>query len=169
MSDLWITTRGGDKGMTSLCDGSRVPKDDPRVKLYGTVDECQAHIGMARALCQVPEIAQRLKAIEQDLYKLMAALALCKDSAVPDVASLETYVQEARQVCQDRFAFVLPGDSAANAAFHVARTVARRAERLALGLLRQGQIDERAFVYMNRLSDVLFALSLWHDALVSKG
>ncbi len=161
MSDLWITTKGGDKGMTSLCDGTRVAKDDSRVELYGTVDECQAHIGLARGLCDVPAIAQRLETIEKDLYRLMAHLALCPDSPAPEVATLDQMIQEARQVCRDPFAFALPGQSAVVGALHVARTVARRAERLAVGLLRQGAIQEEAYIYLNRLSDGLYALTLW--------
>lgn len=163
MSTVWITTKGGDKGMTSLGNGTRVPKDDERVELYGTIDECQACIGTARAICRVDEVREKLTAIEKDLYRLMGVLSLYDGSIPPDVALLDGIVEASRQVCGGEFAFVLPGESQTGAALHLARTVARRAERRAMPLLRRGEISQECFIYINRLSDALFALILWNN------
>ncbi len=166
MGQLIITTRGGDRGETSLCDGSRVPKDHPRVELYGTVDECQAHLGMARATCDDGDIGRRILALEEDLSRVMGSLAKCSGLPEPDPAFLEGIVEEARAVLTGPARFVRPGDSVPGAALHVARTVARRAERLAVQLYRKGELNEKEYIYLNRLSDAIYALSLRVDQLV---
>lgn len=163
MSKVWLTTKGGDRGSTSLYDGTRVAKDDPLVCLYGTWDECQAHVGMARALSQKSEVKERMKILEERLFTLMAVLAH-GNVELPDVKELEAMVDDAHAVCDSDFAFVLPGESASGAAFHVARTVARRSERMAVALLREACITEDSFIYMNRFSDCIYALMLWELA-----
>ena len=142
MSDIWITTKGGDKGETSIGSGKRIPKDHPRVETYGTLDECQAHIGMARSLCEYPEICDVLCSLEQELGRLMGHIALFPGLDCPDIGELEKIT-----------------------ALHVARTVATRAERVAVGIYRTGDLAEDAYRYINRLSDVIYALSLWYDHL----
>ena len=163
MEKPWITTRGGDKGTTSLGDGTRVPKDHPRVNLYGTLDECQAAIGLARATCCHDEIRQELFSIEEAMGAVMGYLALYPGLPEPDPASLETIVEKVRGITGETFRFVRPGDSVPGAALHMARTIARRAERLAVALHRDREIGEAPYAWINRLSDSIYALSLWTD------
>ena len=165
MGDVWITTKGGDKGETSIGNGERIPKDHPRVETYGTLDECQAHVGMARSLCEYPEICERLCSLEQELGKLMGYIALYPGMSCPDIRMLEEFTEKVAEVTGKTFRFVRPGDSTPGASLHVARTVARRAERAAVALFRTGELAEDAYRYINRLSDVIYALSLWYDHL----
>lgn len=167
MSDdsVWVTTRGGDKGLTSLGNGKRVAKDHPRVELYGTLDECQASLGMARATSCHDEIRGQLLEIENELGTVMGFLALFPGIPEPDPASLEEVVERARKAVDAEFRFVRPGDSVPGAALHMARTVARRAERTAVKLYREDDLSDKAFAYINRLSDAIFAVSLWSDRL----
>jgi len=158
-----ITTKGGDSGFTSLGNGERVPKDHPRVNLYGTLDECQAAVGMARATCCTPMIGERLLTIEREMGGVMGYLALFPGIPAPDTAGLESIVEEVGRITGHTFRFVTPGDTLPGAALHMARTVARRAERLAAGLHREGELDEKALAWINRLSDAIYALSLWTD------
>lgn len=163
MDETWITTRGGDKGTTSLGNGERVPKDHPRVEAYGTLDECQAHLGMARATCCDETIRKELLDLEAALGPVMGYLALYPGLPEPDPASLDGIVARAREVVGTTFRFVRPGDSVPGAALHQARTVARRAERAAVKLYREGSLGEQAYAYVNRLSDAIYALALWTD------
>lgn len=165
MGDVWITTKGGDSGETSLGDGRRIPKDHPRVEVYGTLDECQAHIGMARSLCEYPEVSAELCLLEQELGILMGSIALYPGLTCPNIGTIERIIGTVADVTGKHFRFVRPGDSTTGAALHVARTVARRAERTAVSLFRTGDLAGDAFQYINRLSDVLYALALWHDHL----
>ena len=165
MHDVWITTKGGDKGETSLGDGTRVPKDHLRVEVYGTLDECQAHVGMARSLCRYREICEELCLVEQELGALMGCIALYPGLACPDIGKLERITEKVATVTNRNFRFVRPGDSTTGAVLHVARTVARRAERAAAPLYRTGELAGDAYRYVNRLSDVLYAISLWYDHL----
>ncbi|GAB6280774.1 MAG: cob(I)yrinic acid a,c-diamide adenosyltransferase [Thermovirga sp.] len=163
MTKPWITTKGGDKGTTSLGDGTRVPKDHPRVNLYGTLDECQAAVGLARAYCCTEGIREDLLKIEDEMGAVMGYLALFPGLPEPDPASLENIVEKVRGIIGETFRFVRPGDSLAGAALHLARTIARRAERLAVALHRDGEIGDAPYAWINRLSDTIYALSLWTD------
>ncbi len=165
MSKVWLTTRGGDKGETALCSGERVPKDSPRVETYGTLDECQAALGLARALCCSEELRQEILRIEDHLSLVMGYFAECPGMDEPDPAFLDEVVEKVRGIVGETFAFVRPGDSASGAALHLARTVARRAERAAVKLYRMNQLSERSYAYINRLSDAIYALSLWTDRI----
>lgn len=156
---VWLTTKGGDKGKTDLYDGTRVDKDDRLVDLYGTVDEAQAALGLARSLCSDEEVKTQAQTLERRLYDLMAVMARSA-TPLPPVEELETFQEEARQAVGERFAFRLPGSSTVEAAFHLARTIVRRAERLAVSLAREGTLPEGCLVYLNRLSDCLYALML---------
>lgn len=155
---VWLTTKKGDGGQTELYDRTLLAKDDPLVELYGTVDEAQAALGMARALSD-GAVAERAKALESRLFELMAHLAHA-DTPVPPVAELEEWQNEARQAVGERFSFRLPGDSKAEAAWHLARTIIRRAERRAVSLAREGRVSSQALRYLNRLSDCFYALML---------
>ncbi len=163
MDNAWLTTKGGDKGMTSLGNNERVPKDHPRVETYGTLDECQAHLGMARATACSEEIRKELFDLEANLGLVMGYLALYPGLPEPDPSSLEGIIARAGEVVGKTFHFVRPGDSVPGAALHQARTVARRAERAAVKLFREGQLTDQAYAYINRLSDAIYALALWTD------
>jgi cob(I)alamin adenosyltransferase len=161
--EVWITTRGGDKGTTSLGDGTRVDKDHPRVELYGTIDECQAALGLARATACSAELSQAILELETDLYGVMGYLALYPGQKKPEAEKLDAIVSRVKTIVGTRFQFVRPGDSTSGAALHMARTIARRAERTAVGLFREKALDDGSYTYINRLSDAIYALSLWTD------
>ena len=174
-----IYTRGGDKGRTSLGDGRRVAKHDPRVEAYGTVDEANAAVGLARLHAE-GEAEAMLARIQNDLFDLGADLcrpeeeesdrkgpekkANAKKAASlriveAQVARLEREIDEMNAALQPLESFVLPGGSAAAAYLHLARTVARRAERLMTALAAESAVNPIAIKYINRLSDHLFVLA----------
>ena len=149
-----IYTRTGDAGETSLGDGSRVSKLDPRVRAFGAVDELNAFIGLALCTSDLPrDVRSVLERVQNELFDLGA------DLAVP----LERLVHQLEQDC-DRLnsllepltSFVLPGGSEGAARLHVARAVCRRAEREALAASQETALNPQALVYLNRLSDLLF-------------
>jgi len=162
-----IYTRGGDKGETSLADGSRVPKHDLRVATYGTVDEANATIGLARQHTQ-GEADAMLARVQNDLFDLGADLSTPEDGrrgpgALRIVAAQIERLEREIDAMNERLAplnsFVLPGGSAAAAWLHLARTVTRRAERLASELAGDVPVNPAALQYINRLSDHLFVLA----------
>lgn len=165
-----IYTRGGDKGETSLGDGARRAKDDIRVAAYGTVDEANAAIGVAR-LHLTGADAEMLGRIQDDMFDLGADLCVPQDDGEDVTGGLALRIT-ARQVerlereidaMNARLAplesFVLPGGGAAAAHLHLARTVVRRAERLMVRLARAEAVNPEAIKYVNRLSDHLFVLA----------
>ncbi len=169
-----IYTRTGDDGTTGLGDGARVPKHDLRVESYGTVDEANACIGMARLHCaDLPAVDTMLSRIQNDLFDLGADLCT-PDSGEPlpyeplrilpaQVERLEREIDELNADLAPLKSFVLPGGSAAAAHLHLARTVTRRAERLmtALAANPAERVGAPALQYVNRLSDFLFVASRW--------
>ncbi|MFO1038232.1 MAG: cob(I)yrinic acid a,c-diamide adenosyltransferase [Geminicoccaceae bacterium] len=164
-----IYTRGGDEGRTSLGDGTRVAKHTSRVSAYGTVDEANAAVGIAR-LETTGEADAMLARIQNDLFDLGADL--CRPGTDFDsptalrihdrqVERLEREIDAMNVELQPLNSFVLPGGSRAAAHLHVARTVARRAERLVTELAEAEAVNPAAIRYLNRLSDHLFVLSRW--------
>jgi cob(I)alamin adenosyltransferase len=162
-----IYTRGGDAGETSLGDGARVPKYDPRVAAFGTVDEANAAIGVAR-LHTSGEADAMLGRIQNDLFDLGADLCTPEEEnpAYPplritdgQVERLEREIDAMNEALAPLNSFILPGGSAAAAYLHVARTVTRRAERLMVELAGRERVNPAALRYANRLSDHLFVLS----------
>mgnify|MGYP005646639939 FL=1 len=162
-----IYTRGGDGGQTSLSDGSRVAKDDGRVAAYGDVDELNAVIGLARQHAE-GQMDEMLARIQHDLFDLGADLAtpIVADPKYPplrivdaQVDRLEQEIDQLGEALATLNSFVLPGGSALAAHLHMARTVARRAEREATTLAREADINPAALRYLNRLSDHMFQLS----------
>jgi cob(I)alamin adenosyltransferase len=162
-----IYTRGGDAGETSLGDGSRVPKQDLRVAAFGTVDEANAAIGLAR-LHSEGEIDATLARIQNDLFDLGADLCTPETGGkgaqalrvLPSqVARLEQEIDRLNAELKPLDSFVLPGGSPAAAHLHLARTIVRRAERLVAELAGQQKLNPEALKYLNRLSDHLFVLS----------
>ncbi|HSG94306.1 MAG TPA: cob(I)yrinic acid a,c-diamide adenosyltransferase [Afifellaceae bacterium] len=170
-----IYTRTGDDGTTALGSGERRPKFDPRVEAYGTVDEANAAIGVARTHLADgdAQLDSMLAAIQNDLFDLGADLATPDDGGKPDheklrivpaqVKRIETDIDRLNADLQPLRSFVLPGGSAAAAALHMARTICRRAERLMVELAARepGKVCEAALHYVNRLSDFLFVASRW--------
>lgn len=164
MAHFNITTKGGDKGTTSLANGERVAKDDRVVELYGTLDECQAALGMARAFCENEGIAKDIYFVEDYMFGAMAYYAKC-DYTAPDPAIMENIAGRVTEALPDAgMHFVRPGDTKCGAALHLARTIARRAERVATPLYRDGRLEDKAYQFLNRLSDVIYLLSLAVDA-----
>ncbi|MBV9850130.1 MAG: cob(I)yrinic acid a,c-diamide adenosyltransferase [Armatimonadetes bacterium] len=158
-----IYTRTGDGGETSLYGGQRVGKDALRVKTLGTVDECNAALGVALAQIPDPEVRGVLTRIQGEMFEVGADLAtpLARGETVPRVRAEETAQLEAEI---DRFEgeleplrhFILPGGSPGGAALHLARAICRRAERHLVTLAQAEQINAEAARYLNRLSDHLF-------------
>jgi cob(I)alamin adenosyltransferase len=162
-----IYTRGGDKGKTSLGDGARVAKHDLRVAAFGTVDEANAAIGLARL--HTESIADAMLArVQNDLFDLGADLCRPGDDAgdakalriqPSQVQRLEDEIDAMNVSLEPLDSFVLPGGRPAAANLHLARTVVRRAERLTTELATREPVNPTAVVYLNRLSDHLFVLS----------
>src|SRR5271163_748312 len=162
-----IYTRGGDKGKTSLGDGARVPKQSSRVEAFGTVDEANAAIGIARLHADA-EADQMLTRIQNDLFDLGADLCTPEGGrrgagalriVAAQVKRLETEIDAMNAELQPLNSFVLPGGTPAAAHLHLARTVTRRAERLTCALAAEEKVNPEAIKYLNRLSDHLFVLS----------
>jgi cob(I)alamin adenosyltransferase len=160
-----LYTKQGDDGSTGLIGGTRVPKNDPRVATYGDVDETNAAIGAVIAGCGDEETAATLRCIQAELFILGSQLAtpagdqpkfLIDES---HVKQLEQWIDAASAEVSALRNFVLPGGSATAAGLHVARTVCRRAERAVVALAQQQPVEPHAMVYLNRLSDLLFALA----------
>jgi cob(I)alamin adenosyltransferase len=165
-----IYTRKGDDGTTGLLYGGRVPKDSPQPTAYGTVDELQAVIGVARADAD-EELGEILLHLERDLWVLMGELATdasnrdklaAGTTLVTDemVAHLETLIDQVSERFEPPTEFVVPGESRVSAQLDVARTVARRAERDALAAAVPGSA---VVPYLNRLSDLLWTLARWQE------
>jgi cob(I)alamin adenosyltransferase len=162
-----IYTRGGDAGETSLGGGSRVPKHDLRVAAYGTVDEANAAIGLAR-LHTTGDADAMLARIQNDLFDLGADLCVPETPAAAHPAlridqaqidRLEREIDAMNEKLAPLNSFVLPGGTAAAAQLHLARTVIRRAERLISELATKEQLNPLALKYANRVSDHLFVLA----------
>lgn len=156
-----IYTRTGDRGQTSLFGGARVPKNDPRIEAYGTVDELSSHIGVARAATIPVEIDGVLAQVQSDLFEIGAHLASPGTSRFAgvdpaSVAQLEGAIDRMERELAPLTSFILPAGAAGAAALHVARTVCRRAERLVVALQDQSAETESTITYLNRLSDYLF-------------
>jgi cob(I)alamin adenosyltransferase len=161
-----IYTRGGDKGKTSLGDGTRVPKQSLRVAAYGTVDEANAAIGLAR-LHVAGDDAAMLARIQNDLFDLGADLCTPEDGrrgagalriVAAQVKRLESEIDAMNADLRPLTSFVLPGGTPAASCLHLARTVSRRAERLTCALAEAEKVNAEAIKYLNRLSDHLFVL-----------
>lgn len=160
-----IMTRGGDKGQTSLVDGSRVTKSSPRVNTYGTVDELNSVFGLVRCE-QLPDgLNEKVLQIQNLLFDLGCELATPAEStmgaALPkmhqaQVETLEQWLEEARQQLEPAENFVLPGGTRAAAIFHLARTVTRRCERQMVVLMENEPINPCCLGFVNRLSDLCF-------------
>ena len=153
-----ITTRTGDKGETGLGDGSRVPKDHPRVAALGDVDELNSALGVLLAEKLPEEIRAALAPVQQDLLDLGGELSIPGHTLLKPgrIETLEQHLESWNKQLPPLKEFILPGGSRAAAAAHLARTVCRRAERSVVALARKDKVSEGARQYLNRLSDLLF-------------
>ena len=164
-----IYTRAGDQGETGLGDGTRVPKDHPRVAAYGSVDELNAVLGLLLSLHPRPAEADLVQSIQNDLFDVGADLCVPQPAdEVPgaklrvraeQATRLEAAIDRLNETLSPLTSFVLPGGSPAAAWCHLARTVCRRAERDVVTLARQEAVNPQVIVYLNRLSDLLFVLA----------
>jgi cob(I)alamin adenosyltransferase len=167
-----IYTKSGDQGDTGLGDGSRVPKDHPRVTAYGGVDELNSVLGLilAQAGNELDADTQALlRGIQNDLFDVGADLCVPQkadekaDQVLRVRAEQADKLEKAIDVRNDRLqpllSFILPGGMLAAAWCHLARTVCRRAERDVVTLMRSEQVNSQVLIYLNRLSDLLFVLS----------
>lgn len=171
-----IYTRTGDKGETGLGSGKRVKKFDERIEAYGTVDETNACVGVARLHAE-GELDVMLARVQNDLFDLGADLCVPEDGSEiaakalrivdAQVDRLEREIDEMNEALQPLRSFVLPGGTALAAHLHVARTVCRRAERLIVKLAQSEPVGAAAVKYSNRLSDFLFVAARY--ANLSRG
>ena len=167
-----IYTKTGDEGMTGLGGGRRVPKDSPRVRAYGTVDELNSAIGVALALGLSERLTTELASIQNELFDLGSDLCWPEDDErrgrIPTVQPkhvdrLERMIDELNDVVGPLTNFLLPGGSPGAAQLHLARTICRRAEREALTLSHGEPIGDLVLPYLNRLSDALFVMARFEN------
>jgi len=156
-----IYTRTGDAGETSLFGGARVPKSDARIEAYGTIDELNSFLGVARASWPESPLDAQLAAAQSDLFEIGAHLASPGTSRFPGVdpahiEELEHGIDAMETELTPLKTFILPGGSLAAAHLHVARVVCRRAERLVVALQDSSPATASSIAYLNRLSDYLF-------------
>jgi cob(I)alamin adenosyltransferase len=168
-----IYTRRGDGGETSLVGGQRVAKDARRIECYGTVDELNAFLGMARVSAreysQLDALSAILRRVQHELFNLGSMLATLPADLHPkqprvtaaEIEQLEREIDLMNEDLPPLRSFVLPGGCRLNAELHAARTICRRAERLAVALSREEEVTPEAIGYLNRLSDALFVQSRW--------
>jgi cob(I)alamin adenosyltransferase len=171
-----VYTRTGDQGDTGLVGGKRVPKDSLRIKAYGTVDELNAALGLARAFNQQSaasaardRLEEILRRLQNELFDLGSELATPPEAfrdgmfrvAQENVTALEQLMDECEKDLEPLNSFVLPGGGRVSAFLHQCRTVCRRAERVVLQLQRAEDIGTGPLRYLNRLGDLFFVLSRW--------
>jgi cob(I)alamin adenosyltransferase len=172
-----VYTRTGDKGETGLAGGQRVAKDSLRIEAYGTVDELNATIGVARATAeeaiashaQLAELDTILKRVQHELFNVGSILATLTEDVHPrqaritqtEITRLESEIDRMNAGLPALRSFVLPGGCRLNAELHVCRTVCRRAERVCVALAREERVEAETIQYLNRLSDALFVWSRW--------
>lgn len=174
MANLY--TKTGDKGQTSLVGGTRVSKDSPRVKAYGTIDEANSMLGLAYAQTDRAYIRTTLRTIQGRLFSLGAELASDEDGLAKlkgtlsdeDVAFLEQVVDTCTETTGKQTHFVIPGVDPCSAALHVARTIVRRAERHIISMAQKYRVRQVVFCYVNRLSDAIYALARLQEDLVQE-
>lgn len=177
-----IYTKQGDGGETSLAGGQKVAKDDARIEAYGTVDELNSVLALARVSCQehgdlhLAELGAILRRVQHELFNLGSILATRPEDVHPrqarvtgtEVEQLEREIDAANAELAPLRSFVLPGGIRINAELHVARTVCRRAERMVVALARREPVPPETVRYLNRLSDALFVWSRWVNRVLGE-
>jgi cob(I)alamin adenosyltransferase len=153
-----ISTKTGDKGETGLIGGRRVSKADPRIEAYGSLDELGSVLGFARSICRTERVREATKRIQKELFTVSASLTGGQSGLTQAmVDSLTNEVSEIEKMEGILGDWALPGEDTVSAAYDVARTVCRRAERVIVRLRDSGEkVDPRVLEYVNRLSDLLW-------------
>ena len=166
-----VYTKTGDDGKTSLFTGERLDKDDPRVQTYGTVDEVNSVLGMARAFSDVNEVKEKIYQLQKILPRLMADLASMNKPALineNDVKTLEIEMDEMDKLLPPLKSFIIPGSTKSGAILDLARTITRRAEREFCKLGRFEAVHELDGIFLNRLSDYCFMLMRVEEFVIAK-
>ncbi len=156
-----ITTKTGDHGETSLLTGERVKKSGLRVDTYGTLDEVDSALGLARAFSDKDDVAERILQLQRKMPALMADFASCGKEpriTMEDVHELEDWCDDVESDLPEEHAFIIPGGSQSGAMLDLVRTTARRAERCACRLAEAEDVAASDLVYLNRLSDYCYLL-----------
>lgn len=170
-----VYTRGGDAGQTALVGGQRVPKHAQRIEAYGTVDELNSFIGLARASIsdlqneRLNQLGEILLRVQHELFNLGSILATLPEDVHPrqprvtsvEVETLEREMDVMNEELPALRSFVLPGGSRLNGELHVCRTICRRAERECAALAASEEVPAEAVQYLNRLNDAFFVWSRW--------
>jgi cob(I)alamin adenosyltransferase len=163
-----IYTRTGDAGTTGLFGGGRLPKEAPEVEAYGSVDELNASLGVARAALGPGALAELLAELQSDLFTLGAELGCAPGKhdklrlelvSADDVTRLERHIDAAEENLEPLRTFIVPGGSAGAASLHLSRTLCRRAERRVLTARHGSPVRDEVVQFLNRLSDLLFVLA----------
>lgn len=173
-----VYTRRGDQGQTRLVGGQRVSKDSPRLEAYGSVDELNAALGLARASAgEHPPLAELdaiMMRVQHELFNLGSILATLPEDVGPqqpriapaDIARLESEMDRMTAALAPLRSFVLPGGSRVNTELHLCRTICRRAERACVALAARESVPPETIQYLNRLGDALFVWSRWANHLL---
>lgn len=170
---MGITTKKGDDGMTSLLNGKRVMKNDPRVETYGTLEELSSFLGAAKSLVKEKRIKKMLELIQRDLFIIGAEIAPARSSfdkikqriTNKEVNHIEEAIKnlEGKKIFEE-CCFYLSGDNFVSSLFEIARTVCRRAERSIVALKQKKKIkNKNIWVYLNRVSDLLYLLTRFYE------
>ncbi len=165
-----IYTKTGDKGQTSLYDGTRIDKDSLRVESYGTVDELNSSIGFAMKFVEDESIRASLKRIQLRLFFVAGELATVEEGKYKytvreeDIQALEKIIDDYIPIIKGADKFIVPGSSTAAAALHVSRTICRRAERRIITLKRHEEVRDLLLKFVNRLSDVLYTYARYLES-----
>ncbi|MGN0941627.1 MAG: cob(I)yrinic acid a,c-diamide adenosyltransferase [Selenomonadaceae bacterium] len=164
---MGVYTKTGDKGQTSLYSGERVDKDSLRVETYGTIDEMNSALGMARAFCENEEVKGLILMLQKDVSLFMADLAsIGKEPYINQthIEDIEHEIDRIEGIVGPLACFLVPGDTKGGAMLDLARTIARRAERQMLRLAKSGEeVHESDRLYINRLSDYCFMLMRYEE------
>lgn len=164
-----IYTKTGDKGKTSLYDNTRIDKDSIRVESYGTIDELSSYLGVARNYATEKEIQDVIIKIQRELFLVAGELATMDREKFSEkihgehIISLENIIDTYIYKIDKTDKFIIPGSNHMSASLHVARTICRRAERRILTLSKTDNINEFLMIYINRLSDLLYALARYAE------
>ncbi|GFN35238.1 cob(I)yrinic acid a,c-diamide adenosyltransferase [Tepidimicrobium xylanilyticum] len=160
-----IYTKTGDKGTTSLFDNKRVSKDDIRVESYGTVDELVSFLGLAKNYVDDEKIFNIIQTVQNKLFTLASILATEDEKNIKyriveeDIEYLEKHIDEYMRKLGNPTGFIIPGSGKKSGYLHVCRTICRRAERRIITLSKETELDSLIIKYINRLSDLIYALA----------
>ncbi len=169
-----IYTKTGDKGKTSLYDGTRVDKDSTRVEAYGTIDELNSALAVAKNYVEDKDIFRVIEHIQRKLFNVAGELATTNGSNFPervteeDITYLENIIDDYidKMGADQDFQFILPGSGKSSAHLHLARTICRRAERRILKLTEDADVSLTVMKYVNRLSDVIYSLGRYSEVKI---